>query len=144
MEGGAYQFQDGGAGFGPLGWMIILGAYLFFAYCHFRAAQKAGCESTAWYAFVPIFNIILMCQTARKPGWWFFLFLIPIANVFVMAYLWAETAKYMGQSPAWGWLMLVPFVNFVSLIVLAFGSGTPSKPLPPQQQSQPRQPAGVA
>ena len=115
MEGGTYQMQNGAmAGLGLIGWLIILGVYLFFAYCHYRVAQKAGCQSTAWYAYVPLMNIILMCQMARKPAWWFVFFLIPFVNVIVMAYLWAETAKYIGQPSFWGWLMLLPVVNMIS------------------------------
>ena len=146
MESGTYEFQDGGAtmaGFGLVFWLVILACYLFFAWAHFRVAQKAGCNSTAWWAFIPILNMVLMCQTARKPGWWFLFFLVPIANIFVMAYLWAETCKYIGQSPVWGWLMLLPIVNFVSLLVMAFSGGTPSQPIPPKQP-KPRQPVGVA
>ena len=145
MEGGTYQMQNGAmAGLGLIGWLIILGVYLFFAYCHYRVAQKAGCQSTAWYAYVPLMNIILMCQMARKPAWWFVFFLIPFVNVIVMAYLWAETAKYIGQPSFWGWLMLLPVVNMISLLYLAFAGPSPSQPTPPTQQPQPRQPAGVA
>ncbi len=145
MEGGTYQMQDGmAAGFGLMFWLIFLAAYLFFAYCHFKVAQKAGCQSTAWFAYVPFLNIILMCQTARKSAWWFVAFLIPVVNLIAIGYLWAETAKNIGQPSFWGWLMFVPVVNVISLLVLAFAGAKPPQPTSPTQQPQPREPAGVA
>lgn len=129
MQDGTFQMSsDAGAGvvaaFGAMFWMFIIAAYLFFAYTQYRIAQKAGCNN-AWWAFIPIMNMILLTQTANKPAWWFAFMLVPIANIFVLGYLWAETAKNINHPAFWGWMMLVPVMNIVSPIVLAF-SGSPS------------------
>ena len=132
-------------GFGALGamfWLFAFAAYLFFAYCQYRIAKKCNLDDVAWWGFVPILNTFLLIKCANRPGHWFLFLLIPLANLVAFIILWVDTAQNVGKSPVWGVLTLVPFINFVSIGVLAFGS-EPSRPLPPQTPA-PRQPAGVS
>lgn len=144
-----YEYQatpagaDSGLGLIPI--VLILGFYVFYAYCQSRIAHKLGQGATAWWAWIPFLNVYQLTQLAGRPGWWFVLCLVPFVNVIAALILWIDTAKNVGQSPAWGFLMLLPFLNFVALAVLAFSS-TPSKfpPSQPSQPARPREPQGVA
>ena len=148
MQDGTFQMSsDAGAGvvaaFGAIFWMFIVVTYLFFAYTQYRIAQKAGCNN-AWWAFIPFMNMILLTQTANKPAWWFAFMLVPVVNIFIFGYLWAETAKAIRQPAFWGWFMLLPVLNIVSMIIMAFGSshsGTGNQTAPPSPAS--RQPEHV-
>jgi hypothetical protein len=81
-----------------------------------------------WAAIVPIYNIIVMLQIAKKPLWWIVLFLIPIAN-FVIAILVAiEIAKKFNQSTGFG--IGMAFLPFVFYPMLGFGSATYRAALP--------------
>lgn len=126
----------GGAMMGVF-WLVWVGAYLFFSYCQYRIAVKAD-HQTPWYAFIPIVNIFQLISIAQKEWWWFVLCFVPLVNIFAIAVIWMEISKNIGQSPAWGIAMLVPFVNLIALLYLAFSS-TPQRPSFQAPQQQPVQ-----
>lgn len=108
-----------------LGMMVIfflalaLICYVFFAICLMKIAKKTETKNR-WYAWIPILNVILMLQVAKKPLWWFFLFLIPPINIAIMIVVWMAIAKAV-KKPDWlGILMLVPIANLVVPAYLAF------------------------
>jgi len=50
--------------------LLIIGVfYIYMAYTLMKIAQKTNTEN-AWFAWIPILNIILMLQIAKKPLWW--------------------------------------------------------------------------
>jgi len=138
-----YDYQTGSdAAFGTIPLLILLGVYVYFAYCHMRMAQKIGLSDCAWWAWIPILNTFLLFKMAGKPWWWFFLCLVPLVNIVIFAVLWYKAAEACRVSPVWGILMLIPLLNLIAAGILAF-TGAPSQPTPPQQTPQPRQPASV-
>ena len=54
-------------------------------------ATKTG-TANEWLAWIPIANLFLMLSVAKKPMWWFLLFLIPLANVVVAIMVWMAVA----------------------------------------------------
>jgi hypothetical protein len=68
---------------------------------------------SAWLAWVPIANAILMLQIAKKPLWWIILFMIPIVNIVIIIMVWMGMAEARQKPNWWGILAIVPLVNMV-------------------------------
>jgi hypothetical protein len=140
-----YAMESGGGLLAMLGaafWLFFLGIYLVCSWLLYRIACNAGQKDSAWWAFIPILNLFLLCKTAQKPMWWVLLCLIPLVNIVVLGILFWKTAENCGQPGFWGVCMLLPFINIVAMLVLAFSAPkTPSRPAP--SMPKPRQPVGV-
>ena len=141
-ERAMYETIYDGGGIGAVMWLIILAAYLYFAYAQFKIAQKTGHSGNAWWAFIPILNTVLLTQMAGRPMYWFFFCLIPFINIIIFAVLWIDVAKACSQPPVWGFLTILPFINFVSIGVLAFSGPTRPSHFPPEKPVS-RQPTQV-
>ena len=98
-------------------WQLAL--YAWAALCLHIIARRTYTPD-AWLAWIPVFNLYLMCKVARRPGWWFLLFLVPLVNIVVFALIWMDMAEARRQSSWLGILMLVPVANLVVIGVLAF------------------------
>lgn len=111
-----------------LGFMgiVLIGSfllYLYFSITLMIIARKSN-TANAGLAWIPFVNLFLMCQIARRPGWWVLLLLIPIVNLYVAALLWMSIAEMRGK-PVWtGALMLAPVLNLLILAYLAGGQKT--------------------
>jgi hypothetical protein len=105
--------------------LIALVLYIAVGVALMMLARKTGTPN-GWMAFVPIANVVLMCQIARKPVWWVLLMLIPLVNLVVGIILWMEIAAVRGKPKAVGLLMLVPVVNIFVLFWLASGPDSPA------------------
>lgn len=101
---------------------IILIAWIFSGIVLMNIAKKTGTPN-GWMGFVPILNAVLMCQCAGKPGWWFILMCIPLVNIIIAIIVWMAIAENCGRPAWWGVVIcLVPLVNFILVLMLAFGA----------------------
>lgn len=101
--------------------IVILAFYVYYALCLQFIAKKTNTPN-GWFAWIPILNVILMLQIAKKPVWWILLMLIPIVNIVIMVLVWMAIAEQAGKENWWGILIaLVPVVNLILLGMLAFG-----------------------
>lgn len=147
MEGNFSQAGDAGA-FGGIFMLIMFGIFFYFAFAQFKIAQKLN-HQNAWFAFVPILNTVQLIQMAGKPMLWFLGLLVPIVNIVLFAMLWIEVAKATGHSSMVGFLVLIPPISFVTIGMMAFGSGSGSNSgghssaVPPPQQPTPQHPQSV-
>ncbi len=137
-----YETTYDGGGIGAVMWLVILVAYLYFAYAQFKIAQKTGQSQNAWWAFIPILNTLLLVKMANRPWYWFLFCLVPLVNIIILAVMWIDVAKLCSQPLVWGFLTILPFINFVSIGVLAF-SGPPSPSHFPPEKPVSRQPTQV-
>jgi hypothetical protein len=122
LSGGTALAQDSEPGAGPFaaltGVMLFvvvvfgLAAYVYMALAVQTIAKKTG-TANDWLAWIPIANLFLMLSVAKKPMWWFILFLIPLVGVVMMIIVWMAVAEARGKPNWWGVLMIVPLVNFV-------------------------------
>ncbi len=114
-----------GAGLGIGILIVYLAAYVFFAFCLAKIAEKTGqpFKTALIMALIPIANIILLLQVAGKPLWWIILLIIPIVNLVILAIVWMEICEKLGKSKWMGLLMFVPIANLILLLMLAFGGG---------------------
>ncbi len=104
--------------------ILIVGlmVYVYFAAMLMIIARKTNTPN-AGLAWVPIVNLYLMCQIARKPGWWMVLLFIPLLNLIFFVLLWMAIAEVRGK-PSWiGLLAIVPIVGLLVPGILAMGEG---------------------
>ncbi|MGE5326353.1 MAG: DUF5684 domain-containing protein [Deltaproteobacteria bacterium] len=92
--------------------VIGLALYIYIALAIQTIAKKTNTEN-AWLAWIPIINIILMLNIAKKPIWWIVLFLIPLVNIVFMILVWMAIAEARGKPNWWGILMIVPVVSLI-------------------------------
>ena len=93
--------------------------YVYVSFCVMKIAQKCHVEN-AWMAWIPIVNLWVMCQAAKKEWWWILLCFLPLINIVAFCVLWMGIAENRGK-PSWvGLLILIPLVNFIMIGYLAF------------------------
>lgn len=92
--------------------LVCVVIYVYFALALQTIAQKTNTEN-AWLAWIPILNIILMLNIAKKPIWWIILFLIPLVSIVMAILVWMGIAEARNKPNWWGILMIVPLVNFI-------------------------------
>jgi hypothetical protein len=92
--------------------LLFVVFYVYMALALSTIAKKTNTEN-AWLAWIPIVNIILMLNIAKKPVWWIILCFIPLVNIVIMIIVWMAIAEARGKPNWWGILMIVPFVNLI-------------------------------
>ena len=92
--------------------VMCLAGYVYVALALQTIATKTNTEN-AWLAWIPIANIFLMLSIAKKPMWWFILFLVPLANIVVAIMVWMAVAEARNKPNWWGILTIVPIANIV-------------------------------
>ncbi len=92
--------------------VIGLAAYVYMALALSTIAKKTNTENP-WMAWIPIINIILMLNIAKKPLWWIVLCLVPFLNIVIFIILWMGIAEARNKPNWWGILIIVPFVGLI-------------------------------
>jgi hypothetical protein len=118
--GAAFGQEDAGkaAAIAILGGFLMVFVVLFLVFYVYMAlalsaiAAKTHTENP-WLAWIPIANIILMLNIAKKPVWWIILCLIPLVNIVIIIIVWMAIAEARGKPNWWGILMIVPIVNLI-------------------------------
>lgn len=112
--------EDSGGGLIMLISLVVsIGIYFFFCYVMKRICEKAGSEPGI-LIWIPILQIFPMLKAAGMAAWIFILFLIPVVNFVVGIIMWVNILKNMGKNPVMVIVLLIPFVNIIYLIYLAF------------------------
>ena len=75
-------------------------------------AQKTN-TANGWLAWIPIANIILMLEIAKKPIWWSSLFFIPLVNLIMSIIVGMGIAEARSKPSWWGILLIIPVVNLL-------------------------------
>jgi hypothetical protein len=124
--GGAFAQDDHrgaaiAAASGFLFFILLFGLaiYVYMALAVQTIAQKTNTENP-WLAWIPIVNIVLLLNIAKKPVWWLLLFLIPLVNIVIAIIVWMAVAEARNKPSWWGILMIVPVVNFIVPAYLAW------------------------
>jgi hypothetical protein len=92
--------------------LIFAALYVYFALAFSTIAKKTNTPN-AWWAWVPILNIVLLVNIAKKPVWWVILFFVPIVSIVVAIIVMMAVAEARGKPNWWGILMIVPVVNLI-------------------------------
>ncbi|MFT4661637.1 MAG: hypothetical protein ACI8XB_001915 [Patiriisocius sp.] len=114
-----------GMGFGFLQYMLIpviikmlVGISILLAAGTWYMFEKAG--KPGWGFLIPIYNLILMCEIAKKPGWWVVMFFIPIANIIFLIMMFDGISKNFGKDS--GFTVGLIFLRQIFFAVLGYGS----------------------
>ncbi len=93
--------------------LIVAVIYVLMAISLMKIANRTNTPN-AWFAWIPILNLILMLQIAERPMWWLIFWLVPIINIvgIVLNFvIWIDIAKKLGKSAVWGVLaILIPII----------------------------------
>ncbi|MCK4311399.1 MAG: signal peptidase I [Candidatus Cloacimonetes bacterium] len=79
---------------------------------------KAG--KPGWACLIPDHSIVLIFDIVGRPGWWWFLLLIPIVNIIILIIVIFDFAKAFGKGVGFGFGLLLLGIIFYP--ILAFGS----------------------
>jgi Family of unknown function (DUF5684) len=100
----------GGMMFVFLAFFVVF--YVYFALALSTIAKKTNTEN-AWLAWIPIANIVLMLNIAKKPIWWIILFLIPIVSLVMAIIVFMAIAEARKKPSWWGILLIVPVIGLI-------------------------------
>jgi len=89
-----------------------LAGYVYVALALQTIANKTNTEN-GWLAWIPIANIVLMCNIAKKPVWWIILCLIPLVNIVIFILLWMGIAEARNKPTWWGIMVIIPIMNII-------------------------------
>lgn len=92
---------DGGGGLiGGIGMLFFLAVGVLVIAGMWKVFTKAG--KPGWACLVPIYNVIVLLQIAKRPVWWFILFLVPIVNFIIIIVVSIDIAKAFGKGAGFG------------------------------------------
>ena len=90
--------------------LICLAVYVYTALAVQTIAEKTNTENP-WLAWIPIANLILLLNIAKKPVWWIVLCFIPLVNIIIFIKVWMAVAEARNK-PSWvGVLLIVPVLG---------------------------------
>jgi uncharacterized protein DUF5684 len=108
--------QTAGAIFSGIFLLLVLGlclaVYVYWALALGAIAVKTKTPNP-WLAWIPIIHLFLVIDIAKKPAWWFVLFLIPLVNIVILILVWMGVARARRKPDWWGILMIVPLANLI-------------------------------
>jgi hypothetical protein len=107
--------------------VLYLCIALFFVVAAWKVFTKAG--KPGWGIFVPFYNVYLWVKIAGKPGWWFWLYLIPLVNIVIAIIVTLAVGKAFGKSTAFSVFLLLIF-SFIGLPILGYGKAVYTPPAP--------------
>ena len=97
--------------------LVLIAFVILLIAAAWKINVKAG--QPGWACIVPIYGTIINLRIIGKPGWWFFLLLLPFVNFIIFIIMAIELAKVFGKGTGFGiGLLLLPFIFYP---ILAFG-----------------------
>ena len=100
--------------------LLILFAFIIPLWKIYTKAGKPG-----WASIIPIYNIIVMIQIAKKPLWWIFFMFIPFVNIIVAIILIREWARNFNKGTGFTiGMILLPFIFYP---ILGYGKAEYAK-----------------
>lgn len=124
-----------------IAFVFIIGliVYVINALTYYKLSKKAGLDSHAWMAWVPVLQNVLFFHMIDKSGWYVLLYLIPsitlvfdsgimaviglILNlaVVILSVIWlADLLKRFGQSPLWIITLFIPIINIAFIVFFIY------------------------
>lgn len=112
-----YSYNAEPAQMSPVVTIIYLAIMILELVAMWKLYVKAG--KPGWAAIIPIYNVIVMLEIAKKPWWYLLLMLIPIVNFVIAIIVTLNFVKAYGKDTAWG--VLAIFFAPIIYPILAFG-----------------------
>jgi hypothetical protein len=82
-------------------------------------ANKTG-TGYGWLAWIPIFNVFLLCMIAGRSFGWVLLFFVPFGQIIFLIMMWGGICEVCSKSWWLGILSIFPGLNFILAGYLAF------------------------
>ena len=95
---------------------VIIAVVLVMAF--WKMFTKAG--KPGWACLIPIYNIVVLCQIAGRPGWWTVLLMIPLVGLIFTIILMIDLAKSFGKGAGFG--IGLALLGIIFYPILGFGS----------------------
>lgn len=102
-----------------IGLGVGIAMYVYTSLAYMSIAKKLN-SPNAWFAWVPILNIVLHFQLAQMSGWYALLMLIPVANIIVYIMALMKICERRGMEKLLALLALIPVANLILLGILAW------------------------
>lgn len=93
--------------------LVIFGVFYVYIALALQTIAKKTNTDNAWLAWIPIANIFLMLNVAKKPLWWFILCLIPFVNIIIAIIVWMAIAEARKKPSWWGIMVIVPIMDII-------------------------------
>jgi succinate dehydrogenase hydrophobic anchor subunit len=110
-----------------LGLAVVL--YVFFCYCCRLICLKAGREASP-LVWVPVLQNILLLQAAGMSGWWVLTFFVPFLGILTHIIWSVKMVNIRGKSPLLTLCLILPGINFLAFLYLAFSDSEPPQAEP--------------
>lgn len=95
-------------------WFLLVVFIIVSFWILFTKAGQPG-----WAILIPIYNIIVLLEVAKKPWWWIFLFLIPVVNLVIAIMMYHAISLNFGKGA--GFTVGIIFLPIIFIPILAFG-----------------------
>ena len=107
------------AGFMMFFLILGLAMYVYCALAFQTIARKTNTPN-GWWAWIPILQIILTLNIAKKPIWWIILLFIPLVNIVVSVIVLMAVAEARNKPSWWGIMFIIPVMNLIAPGYLAW------------------------
>src|SRR5438045_8243486 len=97
-----------GAGLIMIFLVFAAAGYVYMALALQTIANKTKTENS-WLAWIPIANIVLMLNVAKKPIGWIILCFIPGVNLVVLVIVWIAVVEARAKPSWWGFFSSSPW-----------------------------------
>ncbi len=101
--------------------VLFIPFYIYWAAATQIIARKTN-TADAWLAWIPIANLVLWANIAKKPIWWGLLCIVPLVGMVFMALVWMGIAEARHKPNWWGILSIVPVVHLIVPAYLALSN----------------------
>lgn len=98
--------------------IIYFGVIALMIISMWKVYEKAN--KPGWAAIVPIYNLIILLEIAKKPTWWVAMYFVPFANIVFMIMTMNAVSKNFGKDE--GFTVGLVLLGVVFWPILAFGS----------------------
>lgn len=96
---------------------LVIGISILLATGGWYMFEKAG--KPGWAFIIPIYNLIVMCEIAKKPVWWVALMLLPIANIVILIMIFHGISTSFGKTA--GFTVGMVFFRQIFFAILGYG-----------------------
>ena len=103
---------------------IVIASYVYSSFTLYRIANRLN-YGNSWFAWIPIFNLILLFQLGDMSPWLLLLIFIPfigvLAVLIIKIIVMMNICKKYGYDSAMGLLSIIHLANLILLGILAWG-----------------------
>jgi signal peptidase I len=111
--------------------ILFIGLFLLTVAGLYKTFEKLN--QKGWKALIPIYNIIILLKTIKRPGWLVIFLIVPVISSLLFPYIYIQLLKRFGIKSFWKILLSNVFL-FISLPVLGFSGKLSFNPLPDTEE----------